>query len=240
MPLIDGGLNSGEFFVPASLLTSVPGIDGDEQEVSNQLLLQHQPDGIHVPKKRKSAKSTVPVVVQEWETGRHGTSSNTILRGGLPTFTPTTENDRSPNSSECLDDRGTNLRLHWRESIQHPEPREDHTLHMETVSIPFLNNGTDCPSLPVDRYGNSATKPRNSRRESLYDRTSLVHIKHQRKRWLRLLIEYGVYTALISLVYFILIGVPLWKGAVCWLYWLMQHKLIFSGGWTIAIALLIL
>lgn len=67
----------------------------------------------------------------------------------------------------------------------------------------------------------------------------LVNIKNRRKFWLRLLIEYGVYTALAAFVYFVLVGLPLWKGAVCWAYWLMQHKLIFSGGWTITIALIV-
>jgi hypothetical protein len=68
----------------------------------------------------------------------------------------------------------------------------------------------------------------------------LVKIKYQREYWIQLLIEYGTYGALAAFVYFVLVGAPLWKGGVRWLYWAMQHKLIFSYGWAIAIALILL
>ncbi|PYH67043.1 uncharacterized protein BO88DRAFT_466248 [Aspergillus vadensis CBS 113365] len=62
---------------------------------------------------------------------------------------------------------------------------------------------------------------------SRYDRTNF------------LLIEYGTYTLFIVFVYFVLVGVLLWKGAVSWLYWLMQNKFVFQGGWSIVIGLVI-
>lgn len=91
----------------------------------------------------------------------------------------------------------------------------------------------------VSRAPNAVRKSRNSSLKSLYDRAKLVNIKHQREDWLRYTIEYGAYTFLVLVVYFVLVGLPLWKGAVYWLYWIMQHKLIFQGGWAIFICMLI-
>jgi hypothetical protein len=68
----------------------------------------------------------------------------------------------------------------------------------------------------------------------------LVDIKHQRGFWTKVCIEYGIYTLFIAFVYFFLIGVPLWEGAVFWLYWIMRHKFVFQGGWAIVIAVLVL
>ena len=68
----------------------------------------------------------------------------------------------------------------------------------------------------------------------------LVNIKHQRGFWGKVLIEYGVYTICAAFVYLVLIGMPLWKGAVYWLYWLVKHKFVIQGGWAIVVAVLIL
>jgi hypothetical protein len=75
---------------------------------------------------------------------------------------------------------------------------------------------------------------------SFYNMARLVDIKHQRGFWSRALIEYGIYTLFMAFIYLFLIGVPLWKGAVFWLYWLMRHKFVFEGGWAIVIAVLVL
>ncbi|CEL06882.1 hypothetical protein ASPCAL10051 [Aspergillus calidoustus] len=74
---------------------------------------------------------------------------------------------------------------------------------------------------------------------SFYNMARLVDIKHQRGFWSKVLIEYGIYTLFIAFVYFVLIGMPLWKGAVFWLYWIMRHKFVFQGGWAIVIAILV-
>ncbi|KAL4811820.1 nucleotide-diphospho-sugar transferase [Aspergillus spinulosporus] len=52
----------------------------------------------------------------------------------------------------------------------------------------------------------------------------LVNIKHQRGVWGKFLIEYGVYTICAAFVYLVLFGMPLWKGAVYWLYSLVKHN----------------
>ena len=37
------------------------------------------------------------------------------------------------------------------------------------------------------------------------------------------LFEYMIYLILILFTYFVLVGMPLWKGAVWWLYWVVDH-----------------
>ncbi|PWY67593.1 glycosyl transferase [Aspergillus sclerotioniger CBS 115572] len=74
---------------------------------------------------------------------------------------------------------------------------------------------------------------------TLYNRATLVNIKHERRYWVQLVIEYGAYTLYAAFVYFVLVGMPLWKGAVYWLYWLMRHRFVFQGGWAIVICLVV-
>ncbi|GCB23393.1 hypothetical protein AAWM_06278 [Aspergillus awamori] len=80
-------------------------------------------------------------------------------------------------------------------------------------------------------------RARESSLGTLYNRATLVNIKHERRYWVQLVIEYGTYTIYVAFVYFVLVGMPLWKGAVYWLYWLMRHKFILQGGWAIVISL---
>lgn len=69
---------------------------------------------------------------------------------------------------------------------------------------------------------------------------SLVNIKHKRKFWIRILLEFGAYIIFVAFVYFVLIGVPLWKGAVYWLYLVVKHKFVLKGGWSIVMVLVVL
>ncbi|KAH9883288.1 nucleotide-diphospho-sugar transferase [Xylariomycetidae sp. FL2044] len=55
----------------------------------------------------------------------------------------------------------------------------------------------------------------------------------ERKRWVQILFEYGVYVFLLAFIYFVLVGLPLWKGAVYWMYWLVSTKFVIAGGWSI-------
>ncbi|KAL4860975.1 hypothetical protein BDV12DRAFT_191392 [Aspergillus spectabilis] len=111
------------------------------------------------------------------------------------------------------------LQLHWRDALrQHEGPERVH--------------GPQSPNQPTPRS-------RISSLPSLYNISNLVNIKHQRRFWCEALIEYGIYTLFAAFIYLVLIGVPLWNGAVFWLYWVMKHKFVFQGGWAIVIAVLI-
>lgn len=73
-----------------------------------------------------------------------------------------------------------------------------------------------------------------------YEKAKLRGQDLQRKRWVQTLFEYTVYLLLLCFVYFVLIGVPLWKGAVWWLYWVVDHKFTIAGTWSITIGLALL
>ncbi|CAG9954001.1 unnamed protein product [Clonostachys rosea f. rosea IK726] len=45
--------------------------------------------------------------------------------------------------------------------------------------------------------------------------------------------EYAFYFFLVALVYFAIIGMPLWRGSVWWLHWLMENKFSLTAGFTI-------
>lgn len=71
----------------------------------------------------------------------------------------------------------------------------------------------------------------------VYEKAKVRGAALQRKYWVRLLFEYGVYVLLLLFVYFVLVGMPLWRGAVRWLYWAVSKKFVIQGGWAITIGL---
>ncbi|PYH45587.1 glycosyltransferase family 2 protein [Aspergillus saccharolyticus JOP 1030-1] len=107
-------------------------------------------------------------------------------------------------------------------------------------SSTILNRFTVLAPFPLRQTLNPAVeRARDSSRGTLYDKANLVQIKHQRRYWVRILIEYGAYTLLLLFVYLVLVGQPLWGGAIYWLYWVMRNKFVFQGGWAIVISLVI-
>ncbi|PYH97912.1 hypothetical protein BO71DRAFT_372259 [Aspergillus ellipticus CBS 707.79] len=75
-------------------------------------------------------------------------------------------------------------------------------------------------------------------RHSIYDvyqKAKERRIALQRKYWVQVLFEYTVYLLLVAFVYFVLIGMPLWRGAVWWLYYVVRTKFVIQGGWGITI-----
>jgi hypothetical protein len=62
----------------------------------------------------------------------------------------------------------------------------------------------------------------------------------QREKWVQLTFEYAIYATIISFVYFVLVGVPLWKGAVYWLWWVVAHKFVIAGGFSITLGIALL
>ncbi|KAJ5628600.1 hypothetical protein N7490_010828 [Penicillium lividum] len=80
----------------------------------------------------------------------------------------------------------------------------------------------------------------NSRRSSMYDvyeKAKVRGVALQRKHWVRIVFETTVYTLLVLFVYFVLVGMPLWRGAVWWLYWVISKKFVIQGGWAILLGL---
>ncbi|KAH6890636.1 nucleotide-diphospho-sugar transferase [Thelonectria olida] len=70
---------------------------------------------------------------------------------------------------------------------------------------------------------------RRNKRSSIYDvyeKAKLRGVEIQRQRWSQLVFEYTIYTLLLCFIYFVLVGMPLWRGA---------YKLVMAGGFTITI-----
>jgi hypothetical protein len=107
---------------------------------------------------------------------------------GLECHPATVDESRRSNTSHLLQGLDRSLKLHWGDAIRQPAGPEN---------IP-CQEGRD--SMHTTR--------------SFYNMARLVDIKHQRGFWTKVCIEYSIYTLFIAFVYFFLIGVPLWEGAV--------------------------
>ncbi|KAF1924533.1 glycosyltransferase family 2 protein [Didymella exigua CBS 183.55] len=59
----------------------------------------------------------------------------------------------------------------------------------------------------------------------------------QREKWVQIAFEYSIYLLLLCFIYFVLIGRPLWNGAVWWLYWVVENKFVFAGGFSITLGI---
>ncbi|PYH43746.1 uncharacterized protein BP01DRAFT_300086 [Aspergillus saccharolyticus JOP 1030-1] len=139
-------------------------------------------------------------------------------------------------------------------------PRETLDDHIQWARSPVFSkfgNQEACESVPGTRDGvwplpprpqsyrisriETGTKSNAARpaaRHSIYDiyqRAKERRVALQRKYWVQLLFEYAVYLMLAAFIYLVLIGVPLWKGAVWWLYYVVRFEFVIQGGWAITI-----
>jgi hypothetical protein len=73
-----------------------------------------------------------------------------------------------------------------------------------------------------------------------YEKAKERGVQLQRNKWVQIAFEYAIYAILILFVYFVLIGVPLWKGTVYWLWWVVAHKFVLAGGFSITLGIALL
>ncbi|KAH0343723.1 glycosyl transferase, partial [Aureobasidium melanogenum] len=92
-------------------------------------------------------------------------------------------------------------------------------------------------SVVLDTVENVKQAIRRSSIHDVYEKAKKRGVELQRSKWAMRLFEYTFYLILVAFVYFVLIGVPLWKGAVYWLYWVFQHKFAVAGTWSITIGI---
>lgn len=81
---------------------------------------------------------------------------------------------------------------------------------------------------------------RKSSMADIYEKAKARGIHLQRKKWVQVTFEIGIYILLLCFIYFVLVGVPLWKGAVWWMYWIVDNKFVVAGTWSITIGLAVL
>ncbi|CAE7014388.1 hypothetical protein CFE70_002512 [Pyrenophora teres f. teres 0-1] len=70
-----------------------------------------------------------------------------------------------------------------------------------------------------------------------YEKAKKKGVDIQRKPWAQNTFEGSIYLFLVLFVYFVLIGLPLWKGAVWWMYWVVQTKFVLPGGFGITLGI---
>ena len=98
-------------------------------------------------------------------------------------------------------------------------------------------------SYRISRIEPTEEPPQRTNRHSIYDvyeKAKERRVALQRKYWVQVLFEYTVYIFLLAFIYFVLIGMPLWRGAVWWLYYVVRTKFVIPGGWGITIGIAIL
>ena len=73
-----------------------------------------------------------------------------------------------------------------------------------------------------------------------YENAKKRGVELQRKKWVQIVFEYSIYLFLLCFIYFVLIGRPLWNGTVWWLYWVVENKFVFAGGFSITLGIALL
>ena len=81
---------------------------------------------------------------------------------------------------------------------------------------------------------------RSSTVRRTYEKAKEKGANFQRSKWGQIAFEYGLYAFILLFVYFVLVGIPLWNGAVWWLYWVVANKFVFAGGFSITLGIALL
>jgi hypothetical protein len=92
----------------------------------------------------------------------------------------------------------------------------------------------------IQRRFTNVSHTRRSSTWHIYEKAKERGVQLQRNKITQTAFEYGIYIVLILIVYFVLIGVPLWKGAVYWLWWVVANKFVFAGGFSITLGIALL
>lgn len=88
--------------------------------------------------------------------------------------------------------------------------------------------------------GRDSNLTRKSSMRAKLERAQVRGKEMQRNKGAMLAFEYGIYLLLICFIYFVLIGIPLWNGAVWWLYWVIANKFVIAGGFSITLGIAVL
>ncbi|KAG9681107.1 glycosyltransferase family 2 protein, partial [Aureobasidium melanogenum] len=86
-----------------------------------------------------------------------------------------------------------------------------------------------------DTLINVRKKVRRSSMWDVYENAKKRQLEIRRKRWVQITFEYTFYAMLLVLLYFLIIGVPLWKGTYWELCLAFKYKLNVTGSWSIII-----
>ncbi|KIW05792.1 uncharacterized protein PV09_03002 [Verruconis gallopava] len=71
----------------------------------------------------------------------------------------------------------------------------------------------------------------------VYEKAKTKGRDFQRQKLVQFIFEYTAYGIMLAFIYLVLIGLPIWKGTVYWLYWVVAHKFVMIGGFAIFMGL---
>lgn len=121
--------------------------------------------------------------------------------------------------------------------ISHDSKDEEHLSRKQkrqSKAIPkswrFL--GVDSPTVG-DAVFNVKSKLRTSNFNDMYEKAKIKQEKIRRSKIAQSIFRYTFYVLLVATVYLLLVGLPLWRGLVWYLYILFQKHLVLKAGLTI-------
>lgn len=116
-------------------------------------------------------------------------------------------------------------------SINKPRKRDSKAI---PKSWRFL--GIDTPGV-ADAVSNVTNKLRNPNWREMYQKAMVRQEKIRRSRSSQLIFKYTFYVLLVATVYLLLVGLPLWRGLVWYMYILFEKHLVLKAGLTITFGL---
>lgn len=98
------------------------------------------------------------------------------------------------------------------------------------------NESVVSPAVQKVKQGAADLARRNSLID-VYEKAKVRGEQLQRKRWVQLTFEFSCYLLILCFIYFVLVGRPIWNGAVWFLYWVAEKKFTVAGTWSVTIAM---
>ncbi|KAF2449897.1 glycosyltransferase family 2 protein [Karstenula rhodostoma CBS 690.94] len=120
------------------------------------------------------------------------------------------------------------------ESVHVPKDVRKRSGTLETVVNALV------PDALQRKLTNNATTggiARHSSMRKTFEQAKVRGLEMQRNKYAMWAFEYGIYVFLLCFIYFVLIGIPLWNGAVWWLYWVVANKFVIAGGYSITLGI---
>ena len=116
-------------------------------------------------------------------------------------------------------------------------PLQDVVTRRPTTSSVGTNPIRRASVVVADAFTSVMSRARQSSLASVYERAKIRQEQLKRSPWVQLLFEYSMYTLLIASVYLVLVGLPLWRGVVWYIYILISTKFVIVGGSAIFVGL---
>jgi hypothetical protein len=116
-------------------------------------------------------------------------------------------------------------------------PSQDAVTRRATASSVSTNPIRRASVVVADIFTGVMSRARQSSLASVYEKAKIRQEQLKRSPWVQLLFEYSMYALLIASVYLVLVGLPLWRGVVWYIYVLIATKFVIVGGSAIFVGL---